>query len=602
MEDDSKAAPTSATAGGGGGEEQVELNGGQAPAEGGEVSKDVEVDLDGMIRHAIHFSKEVEEFLMALYDEVYDRNLENIRKLYEGDFNSITEKQYASEGGASRRWPSIEEVSTFYREYDRYHSLIVTLYSELYFRHIYSKCTDTITSEDRKASWNNYSLLLNYFIEDECVERESGEGGGKGLWLPSTWLWDMLDEFVYQWQDTCRWRHQQKWSAEGGKGDEDMWKSSSVLEFLHLLVERSNVKEFMKKHKDEVYRGLPDDVELKYQLGYFGLICLLRVHVLFGNHRLGLQMVADMEFSTRSFYWRAPACHVTLFYNLGFAFMMLKRYADAVRHVSQLLIFVTKQRGYLSSQSYQQPAMTKLVDKMFILVMICNTMNPQTRAVDETITTILKDKYNDQLYKLQEDDEQSYREMFLRCAPKFVNAAAVVAGYEEGNKNESSQRQLNLFLNEVRYMTKVSNVRSFAKLYNNIQLQKLAVLMDVKEGGEESVRSEMLCVKHKSRQLVGRSMGPLTGGDFTPTATQVDFYLDQDMLHVKSSKSQTVYTEYLLNQIQRCHDLLMAIQKGTTIPVGVTEETKREVGGGRPSGAGRRPMGERLRGAAEMTR
>eukprot|EP00921_Rhytidocystis_pertsovi_P019885 GHVQ01031577.1.p1 GENE.GHVQ01031577.1~~GHVQ01031577.1.p1 ORF type:complete len:650 (+),score=87.31 GHVQ01031577.1:117-2066(+) len=536
---------------------------------GGKGTKHGEIDLDSLMGEEVRFHKDIEDFLISLHEEMYDRNIESIRKLYEIDFNQVTEKHFCES-----RWPSVEKVSQFYSCINRFHPLIVTLYRELYYRHVFAKCTESLTWEDRKQAWTNYSMLLQHFVDDECASTDTGTSKS---WLPAQWLWDMLDEFVYQYQDTCRWRmrlgrkgpddpKEKQELLKSMKEDCEYWKGASVLEFLHLLVERSDVKEFMKRNKEEFARSHSSDIKLKYQLGYFSMICLLRVHVLMGNYHLGVQMVADMELSTRSLYWKAPACHITVFYNLGFAYMMMRRYLDAIRHMSQFLIFVSKQRGYLSSQSYQQAAMTKLTDRMFFLVMMCSALC--NSRLDEAISTIIKDKYPDKYYKLQQDDEETYRDMFVRACPKFINP--VIPSYETFEEleklaaiqDEPLQRQLNIFLKEVRYLKNVSNIRSFAKLYNNIQLQKLASLMEIKDkDAEETVRSQMLCVKRKSRQQVWRT-GSLLSGDFLPTAADVEFYLDHDMLHVKSSKSHTVYMEYFLKQMDRCQDLLQTIQRG----------------------------------------
>lgn len=516
-----------------------------------------EIDLDEMIGEEIRFPKEVEEFLMSLYEEIYDRNLENMRKLYETDFNQVTEQYFTDS-----RWPNVEEVSGFYRQFKRYHSLIVTLYSELYYRHALSKCPNRVSWADRRLAWHNYCLLLNYFIEDECSESRVK----KGLQLPSQWLWDILDEFVYQFQEATRWRARQEDTQHQLKDDCEVWKAATVLEFLHLLAESSNVKEFIKRNKEEFSRSNLPEIELKYQLGYFALICLLRTHVLLGNYRVGVHMVRDLELSTRSLYWKAPACHVTIFYNLGFAYLMSRRYMDAMRHMSQLLIFVSKQRSYLSSQSYQQSAMSRMTDRMLLLVAMCSAL--VNTKLDENIASLVKEKFPDKYYKLQQDDEETYRDMFNKACPKFVNPHVPTSEddlHDLANaQSEPHQRQLNIFLKEVRYFKKVSNVRSYAKLYNNIQLQKLASLMEVKEkDAEDLVSSDMLCAKHKSRQLIWKA-GDLLSGELVPIASDVDFYLDGGILHVK--------------------DLLQSIQKGSLLPIGLPPTASS--GGGRGRGTG----------------
>jgi len=67
------------------------------------------------------------------------------------------------------------------------------LYKELYYRHIYAKLTPTL--EQRFESFENYCDLFNFILNsDEPVQIE----------LPNPWLWDIIDEFIYQFQVRCR--------------------------------------------------------------------------------------------------------------------------------------------------------------------------------------------------------------------------------------------------------------------------------------------------------------------------------------------------------------------------------------------------------------
>lgn len=76
--------------------------------------------------------------------------------------------------------------------------------------------------------------------------------------------------------------------------------------------------------------------------------------------------------------------------------------------------------------------------------------------------------------RLQSDEEEAYREVFLKAAPKFFNP--FVSDYTNPqetlgiDKDEPTNRQVAMFLKDVSYQNKVFNVRSIAKLYNNLTL------------------------------------------------------------------------------------------------------------------------------------
>ena len=78
--------------------------------------------------------------------------------------------------------------------------------------------------------------------------------------LPIQWVWDMLDEFVYQFQSFAQWRNNPK-----NKSDEEMdmlaeasqiWSCYSVLNVLYSLVQKSQINEQLKAEK----QGLAPEV------------------------------------------------------------------------------------------------------------------------------------------------------------------------------------------------------------------------------------------------------------------------------------------------------------------------------------------------------
>jgi len=466
-------------------------------------------------------------------------------------------------------------VEEFYTAEKYYHNLIITLYQELYYRHLFDKVSQNVTIEDRKNSWNNYSLLLDYFISDQCPGNSGGgDDGDDGLLLPAQWLWDMLDEYVYQFQDTQRWRcRKAKEISENESAMTEMkefgdkfhaWEARRVLDNLQQLMEVSGIREHLQTSKDDLGRN-PADIPTKLLLGYFAMISLLRLHIIMGDYQMALGVVSDLDYGARALYLKVPACHITLFYNIGFAYMMTGRYQDAIRNFSTLLLYITRNRSYTSSHSYQQETMNRLIDKMYLLTILCNALSPN--RLDESISQHIKDKHPDKVFKLQQDDEEVWQDTFCKACPKFIDPS--IPSYESKEELRSidplepQDRQLASFLRDVRFQRKVSEVRSFAKLYNNISMAKLASLMDLKSPDAlETVRSELLCAKHRGRQQVWRA-GNLGSGDHIQTQFDgfVDFYLEQDMIHVKNSKNNRTYSDWFVKQISKTQDLLSSLQQ-----------------------------------------
>lgn len=105
-------------------------------------------------------------------------------------------------------------------------------------------------------------------------------------------------------------------------------------------------------------------------LGYFSIIGLLRVHTLLGDFTLALKVMENVELSQKvrillhlipsyvctdcpqSPFMRVTACHVTTFYYVGFCYIMLRRYPDAIRTFVNILNFILRMRQY-HTRSYQ---------------------------------------------------------------------------------------------------------------------------------------------------------------------------------------------------------------------------------------------------------
>jgi translation initiation factor 3 subunit L len=70
--------------------------------------------------------------------------------------------------------------------------LFTLIYSELYFRHLFSVSGGDVALQLRLDAWGTYTALFDLVL--------SGSNYIYGIILPDEWTYDILDEFVYQWQ------------------------------------------------------------------------------------------------------------------------------------------------------------------------------------------------------------------------------------------------------------------------------------------------------------------------------------------------------------------------------------------------------------------
>jgi len=487
---------------------------------------------------------QVDHFLGQLLQGLQTRNISQIHTLYEDTFNKLTDKFYKTQ-----RWPAVERVKEDVSE----EPLFLILYQELYYRHIFSRLQPTF--EDRRRSWENYCKFLDLVIDD----LSSGED--LSVALPPQWVWDLLDEFIYHYQTYCNFRNkavrkQGEKEMQEIRDNPEVFGTPKVLNYLHQLIKTSKIKEYLEDPENP--NGLPGGSfkdETTRLFGYFGVMQLLRMHSLLADYHLAMQTIDCIDFDAEvPLFYKIPACHVTLYYYMGFAYLMLRRYVDAIKTFSDILVFLSKTSG-VNNLSYQYDQMVKKQDQMYALLLICMALCP--RPVDESLEKTMRDKHGEKQARLQRGEELCFEELFSYACPKFISAALPDFDRPENfNPNEAHQRQKDLFLQEVKEQQFLPRIGSYMKLYTAIKTSKLAQLCEM---DEEGLRDQLMCVMHKTQQRVRQKGSPLEGE--LQLCSEVEFYLDGDMVHINAQRTERPHSEVFLEQILKFQDLLRKMGK-----------------------------------------
>ncbi|XP_060079974.1 eukaryotic translation initiation factor 3 subunit L-like isoform X1 [Ylistrum balloti] len=482
----------------------------------------------------------IKSFFEYFHKSVHEQNIFEIQNAYENGFNKLTDKFFKTSP-----WPDAEVVAPIVGN----DHIFLILYKELYYRHIYARVQNGPSLEQRFESYYNYCNLFNYILNAE---------GPVPLELPNQWLWDIIDEFIYQFQCFSIYRCKVTKKSEEEiaylRANPKIWNVHSVLNVLHSLVEKSSINRQL-----EVYTsgGDPDSVagefgqhSLYKMLGYFSLIGLLRLHSLLGDYYQALKCLECIDFNKKNMYSRVPACQITTFYYVGFAYLMMRRYQDAIRTFSNILLYIqrTKQMFQTRAQLYDQ--ISKMNDKMYTLLAICLVLHPM--RIDESVHSQLREKFADKTLRMQKGDQDEFQQNFSFACPKFLSpvppnydAMAVI------NHKEPFQLQLKVFLEEVRQQIVLPTIRSYLKLYTTLPLTKLAVFMDM---SEDELRTHLMCFKHKMKNLVWTKGTSGLDGEFQ-SASEVDFYIDKDMIHIADTKVARRYGDFFIRQIHKFEEI-----------------------------------------------
>lgn len=170
--------------------------------------------------------------------------------------------------------------------------------------------------EVKFASYDNYCSLFHYILNSD---------GPVDIEQPSYyWAWDVIDEFIYQFESFCRYRNRVARTAPAEeeaqvlKENPNTWGCYSVLNVLYSLIQRSQINEQLAAQKrgedPATVAGEYGSRPLYKMLGYFSIIGLLRVHCLLGDFSLALKTLDDIEMNKKAMFARVMAAHLNTYY------------------------------------------------------------------------------------------------------------------------------------------------------------------------------------------------------------------------------------------------------------------------------------------------
>ncbi|XP_055131174.1 eukaryotic translation initiation factor 3 subunit L-like [Symphalangus syndactylus] len=263
-----------------------------------------------------------------------------------------------------------------------------------------------------------------------------------------------------------------------------------------------------------------------------------------------------MELNKKSTYSRVPECQVTIYYYVGFTYLMMCHYQDAIRVFANILLYIQGTKSMFQRTTYKYEMINKQNEQMHVLLAIALTMYPM--SIHESIHLQLQEKYRDKMLHMQKGDPQVYEELFSYSCPKFLTP--VVPNYDNVHPNyhkEPFLQQLKVFSDEVQEQAHLSTIRSFLKLYTTMPVAKLAAFLDLTE---QEFGIQLLVFKHKMKNLVWTSGISILDGEFQ-SASEVDFCIDKDKIHIADTKVSRRYGDFFIRRIHKFKELNRTLKK-----------------------------------------
>eukprot|EP00512_Aurantiochytrium_limacinum_P003559 CAMPEP_0171502312 /NCGR_PEP_ID=MMETSP0958-20121227/10097_1 /TAXON_ID=87120 /ORGANISM="Aurantiochytrium limacinum, Strain ATCCMYA-1381" /LENGTH=534 /DNA_ID=CAMNT_0012037331 /DNA_START=152 /DNA_END=1756 /DNA_ORIENTATION=+ len=463
----------------------------------------------------------VRVFVQDFHAKISANKVLDVRNLYCKEWSSITSAYYKD-----IEWPRADEVAGLCDNDQTF----LLFYNELYYRHIFVNCEPLI--HHRFESWNNYRALFDKVLENDEL---------RGRMIPSEWVNDMIDEFLYQFQDFCRYKHDVGSLSEDEsrllEENPNVWATETVLGYLTSFMQQSGVVPMLEASKNLQGARL----NVLQSLGYFSIFGLCRMNCLMADYRRAVAVLAPVDTDDkRALFTRVPGCHVTLFYYLGFAYLMMRRYADALSVFSAVLL---AHRGSSKDRntSFADGQIHGKYDRIRALAAMAISLSPGMR-VDQQVSYVISEKHADNLLLLNKRDESTFESLFSYACPKFIVPGNPNFG-DLGNRHQEAYRlQLKLFLYEVRQQAAIPTIRSYLLLYTSIPITKLAKFCEMPP---ERFREYLCLLKSTANQVVHQDGTPALEGTLQ-VVNDIHFFIVGDMVFMDETKQPQRFAQYFM--------------------------------------------------------
>jgi translation initiation factor 3 subunit L len=282
-----------------------------------------------------------------LYDSVTLSHIaEEQKRLYNSEFRDLSSKYFAS-----TPWPSPQTIATECNG----DPLFLALYRELTHRHWHA--VSRIMIRDRMEGWDVYRELFEEILQEE-----------PNFYIAPEWAFDILHEFVYQFQGFCQFRTALYNNAikyglvkEGEPiGSVNLSTGSppqNIVDNINLLASADawEVEQVFSYLNRLVKIGIASERPAYQYLGLFASVALSRLECLLGDYSASLKALMpisdaivvkkdDGEQTAVEVIQGVFLARLSMAYHAGISFMMLRRYKDASRIWGDICAYM--QRGF----------------------------------------------------------------------------------------------------------------------------------------------------------------------------------------------------------------------------------------------------------------
>lgn len=477
------------------------------------------------------------DFVFDLYDSVtLSQLMEEQTKLYEVDFKDLSQK-YCS----GQPWPSPKAIASECNG----DPLFLAIYRELTQRQYHA--VSKLSLRDRIEGWQVYRELF-----DEILEASN-------FYLLPCWIFDIMNEFVYQFQGFCQSRTAVYASArkmgilqpDGSVSESEGFQYKTLFENFKLLQETDawDVAEIYSYFHRLGSLGWKADAPAAFlYLSAFTSVAQSRLECILGDYTSCLKALEplsthagrkdpkDENSTLAQLVSGVLGARVSVAYHAGISFLMLRRYKDAIRTLNDICAYL--ERGLktgLFRGGKGQDQYNKQFNRMASILAILNHICPTQGMIDEPVMKKIQDEFSSKI-----EGASNYEEFFQ--SPKFISTDP---------KTGNHRHQVTLFLKEMDRKSAGRKLRSYLKLYTSLPVEKLAKFYDL---SVEEFMPLLFAYKHQMYQLECDESDPYSGGSLK-SALDINYYMVHETVFVDEAEKERRSENYFLHATEQAIEI-----------------------------------------------
>jgi translation initiation factor 3 subunit L len=108
--------------------------------------------------------------------------------------------------------------------------------------------------------------------------------------------------------------------------------------------------------------------------------------------------MANIELNQQGLSSRVPQCQITIYHYVGFCYLMMRRYKDAMRSFESILLYIQRVQSFYSGTSTYDDMVRKR-EHIFALLALTYTLSPA--RMEESVTKEMMISNRERIERIQ---------------------------------------------------------------------------------------------------------------------------------------------------------------------------------------------------------